>query len=343
MFIGMEPTGLYWLPVYNALVNALPSFGVWQVAPQAVAYGRRMQTSNFSKTDDRDAFLIADLIRQVKCCRPIQHTVVSRHLKEQLRMLQHSEDALIIWRRQLMTILQRVMPEVLEGVKEAQADRILQFFNELPLPDVSEAQWISERLTRGRSRARLAALYRRARSATSSIPDPDQWHKTWHLAWNGWVSARAQTIYSKQMIESSVASHPLTPLLLSVPGVNSMTIAAFFAGAGDLSQYTYARQVEKAFGFDLHRWQSGKMDARPRITKHGYAPARKMFYMAALSAARSPVFKDWYQRRIVRRNNQNKLPVVIALAAKLVRICFKIAVTGVPFNESLAINAITHE
>lgn len=343
MFIGMEPTGLYWLPVYNALVDALPTFGVWQVAPQAVAYSRRMQTSNFSKTDDRDAFLIADLIRQSKCCRPIQHTVVSRHLKEQLRMLQHAEDALIIWRRQLLTILQRVMPEVLEGVKEAQADRIFQFFTELPMADVPETQWVSERLKRGRSRAKLTALYRRATAATSSIPDPDQWHKTWQLAWNGWASARTQTIYSKKLIDSSVASHPITPLLLSVPGVNILTIAAFFAGTGDLSQFTYARQVEKAFGFDLHRWQSGKMDAPPHITKHGYAPARKMFYMAALSASRSPAFKDWYQHRLARRSNKSKLPVVIALAAKLVRICFKIAVTGVPFNESMAIKTITHE
>jgi len=227
-----------------------------------------MQTSNFSETDDRDAFLIADLIRQSKCCGPIQHTVVSRHLKEQLRMLQHSEDALIIWRRQLLTILQRVMPEVHEGVKEAQTDRILQFFNELPMADVSEAQWVSERLARGRSRAKLTALYRLVTSATSSIPDPHQWHKTWQLAWNGWASAQAQTMYSKQLIDSSVASHPITPLLLSVPGVNSMTIAAFFAGTGDLSQFTYARQVEKTIGFDLHRWQSGKMDARPHITKH---------------------------------------------------------------------------
>ena len=122
-----------------------------------------------------------------------------------------------------------------------------------------------------------------------------------------------------------------------------MTIAAFLAGAGDLSQYNYARQLEKVFGFDLHRWQSGKMDARPHITKHGYAPARKMFYMAALSAARSPAFKDWYQRRIELRHNQNKLPVIIALAAKLVRICFKVVATGVPFDCTLAVTTITHE
>ena len=99
-------------------------------------------------------------------------------------MLQHSENALIVWRRQLLTILQRVMPAVLEGVKEAQADRILKLFDDASLPGsirtVPEAQWVSERMTRGRSRARLVALYRRAISATSSIPDTDQWHKTWH-------------------------------------------------------------------------------------------------------------------------------------------------------------------
>ena len=120
-------------------------------------------------------------------------------------------------------------------------------------------------------------------------------------------------MYAKQLIKSSVVTHPATPLLLTIPGVSIMTIAAFLAGAGDLYQYNYARQLEKVFGFDLHRWQSGKMDARPHITKHGYAPARKMFYMAALSAARSPAFKDWYQRRIELRHNQNKLPVIIVL------------------------------
>ncbi len=347
LFVGMEPTGLFWYPVYEYLKDALPECGVYMVLPVSVHYGRRIGSSNRSKSDPQDAFVIARLVIQGHCRRPIQHTELTRQLRDPLRMYKRAGDDAVKWKRQVTTLLQRVFPEALQGVRESAADGVLDILRSCPAPAdiraVPEEQWIEERVKPGRSRSRLRAFYRKAQNSMGTQVNAQYWRATWDIAWAGWLAAKENKAFARAAIESLIEHHPATPLLRTIPGISDIAVAAFFAGAGDLAQYDRAAQVEKAFGFDLQRCQSGKMEATPHITKRGYKIARWAFYMSALRASQTAPFDARYQRRIPSKKEKGKRKAVIALAAKLVRIAFQVARAGEPFDASRAVSVIEHE
>jgi transposase len=341
VFIGMEPTNVFWRPVYAYLVEHLPDCGVYIVPAINVHYARRMHGSNFSKTDPRDAFLIAEQVIQTHCSRPIQHTPVTRQVRDILHNYLRADHDATNWKHQLQAMLGNVFPEALAGVLPGAAEGRLAILRDTPAPAdvraVPEAQWVKDRLKSGRPRAMLHALYRAAVSSAARPVESPYWRDSWDsalLAWDGAVRYRTAL---HMLLGRILQEIPEVPLLQTVPGVDLLTAAAFFAGAGTLSQYNRAAQVEKVFGLDLHRWQSGIMDATPHITKRGYAPARRAFYLAALSARKLEPFNQWYSRHVPDKEQKGKRKYIVALAAKLVRICFSVARSGTVFDSFLAV------
>ena len=347
VFIGMEPTGLFWYPVYDFLKDYMPDCGVYQVLPQAVCYNRKIKSSNLSKDDVSDAFLIADLIRQGQCRRPIQHTLLTRQIRNALHRYMHVDDEAINWKRQLLSILQRVFPEAVNNVNERNTDSILNILRDMPRPvditAISENAWIEKHVTRGRARTKLRALYKNAVTSLGYSDDSYHWKTTWDISWSAWNQTKKHREKFKNLIESLVNDFKYVDALKSIPGIGTMTIAAFLAGAGDIYQYKRASQIEKVFGFDLQRCQSGKTEATPHITKRGYSPARKYFFMGAMTASQLAPFNSWYNRHIYDKEQKGKIKTIIALAAKLTRICFHIARTGEKFDPEKAVNIIERE
>jgi len=341
VFIGMEPTNVFWRPVYAYLVEHLPDCGVYVVPAVNVHYARRMHGSNLSKTDPRDAFLIAEQILQVHCSRPIQHTPVTRQVRDTLHNHLRADHDATVWKHQLQAMLGQVFPEAFVGAGPSAAEGRLAILRDTPAPAdvraVPEAQWVKDRLKPGRSRAMLLALYRAAMSSAAPPIESPLWRDSWDIALHAWDNALRYRTALHILLGRLLQEIPAVPLLQTVPGVDLLTAAAFFAGVGDLSQYSRAAQVEKVFGFDLHRWQSGAMDSTPHITKRGYAPARRAFFLAALSACTHEPFNRWYRRHVPNKEQKGKRKSIVALAAKLVRICFCIARSGSPFDAFLAV------
>jgi hypothetical protein len=343
----MEPTNVFWRPVYGFLVEHLPSCGVYLVPSINVHYARRMHGSNLSKTDPRDALLIAEQVIHVHCCRPLQHSPVTTSLRDALHKYLRADHDATVWKHYLQTMLRPVFPEALVGVGKKAAEGRLRILRNTPTPAdvraVPEARWVQERLKPGRPRASLHALYRAAVASAAPPPGPLLWRNSWDIAMIAWEGSLGYRDAVHSLILHLLREIPATALLQTIPGIDLLAAAAFFAGAGDLSQYERAAQVEKVFGFDLHRWQSGTVDARPHITKRGFAPARRAFYLAALSACSLEPFASWYRRHVPDKDQKGKRRVIVALAAKLVRICFQVARSGRPFDAALACSTIEHE
>ena len=77
--------------------------------------------------------------------------------------------------------------------------------------------------------------------------------------------------------------------LMTVPGVNVHTAAAFMAAVGDIRRFPTARRLVGYLGLDPRVRQSGNADARHgRISKTGSSMARAMLGEAAWSVAQTP-------------------------------------------------------
>ena len=335
-FISMEPTATYWRPVFNYLKNALPDCEVFQVDPLAVAYARKMHSSNLSKGDPEDAFLIAELTQNGKCRRTLQRTQLSMTLREFYRNNNHAVKQAIICERQLRLLLDTLMPGVLKIIPERCQPDIYAVFNKFLDPDkirsYSLNEWIRINSEFKCPVTKLKKIHALAKNNIKAFDDCLFCKTVWKQVWQAYKSAHSQNETFKKLIADAASKHEAYKNMLTIPGFGPMTIGGFIAGAGNIFQFKKPEQIEKAFGFDLQRTQSGKSEKTPHITKRGYNFARAAMYMAAFAGCDLPAWKDYYQRK--KANSGSGKKALIALAAKMTRTAWKIAVENVPFDYS---------
>ncbi len=345
VFIGLEPTGQYWLPVYEFLRDNLPECGVYEVATRAVSWYRKMKNSNSSKTDPRDAYVIAELVATGNCCRPIQHTFLTKSLREAMRLYDEAAIRLLQARQQLMAMVQKSFPEALASVSSPEGiDGIFNILQDSIDPKVitkiSSEQWVELKVRRGVARKKLRNLYSLAQNSLGQTDKGNLRNSLWKIQWTSWKNALQHRDDLKNILKKIIDVHEATKPLLTIDGISTITIAAFLAGVGDINQYSSEKQIEKVFGLDFFQWQSGKMDCPPRITKRGYSIGRAYMVLAAERFIKYPKPKEWYNKRPKKtKDGKPGMAGVIALTAKLVRIMFAVAKTGKPYDASLAFNS----
>jgi transposase len=101
-------------------------------------------------------------------------------------------------------------------------------------------------------------------------------------------------------------SSPEILRLMTVPGVNLHTAAAFIASVGDIRRFSSARQLVGYLGLDPRVRQSGNAEARHgRISKAGSSLARGMLGEAAWSVAQTPgPLRAFFERIRARKGPQ---------------------------------------
>jgi transposase len=111
-------------------------------------------------------------------------------------------------------------------------------------------------------------------------------------------------------LEAALAEHALASAeirrLMTVPGVNVHTAAAFMAAVGDIRRFPTARRLVGYLGLDPRVRQSGTADARHgRISKAGSSMARAMLGEAAWSVAQTPgPLRAFFERVRARKGPQ---------------------------------------
>jgi transposase len=110
-----------------------------------------------------------------------------------------------------------------------------------------------------------------------------------------------EAVLAKQALES-----PEIRRLMTIPGVNVHTAAAFIASVGDIGRFSSPRKLVSYLGLDPRVRQSGNESARHgRISKAGSAEARHMLGEVAWKVARTPgPMRAFFERVQARRGPQ---------------------------------------
>lgn len=127
----------------------------------------------------------------------------------------------------------------------------------------------------------------------------------------------------KQIQDLIVEEHMETyQLARSIPGIGNRIAALSVALFGDFADFANAGQVACYIGLTPYGKQSGtSVRVKGPISKQGSAYARKLFYLASLSASRwNPHCTAFYQRLLAK--GKAKRVAHIAVAHKLVRQVF---------------------
>ena len=154
-----------------------------------------------------------------------------------------------------------------------------------------------------------------------------------------WRQLREQIAVFDKAIRAIVRDSATCRLLMSVPGIGTLSVLAYVSTIEDPARFSRSRSVGAHLGLTPRRYQSGEVDRSGRISRCGDHLARTLMYEAAVviltRVKRASSLKDW-ALTIARKTGPGKARV--ALARKLTVILHSIWRSGVPFRwtESVA-------
>ncbi len=121
-------------------------------------------------------------------------------------------------------------------------------------------------------------------------------------------------------------------LLVSIPGIGKVTIAAILAELDDLEKFNHVRELVAFIGLAPRETLSGSsIKGKPRLCKIGHARLRKALYMPALVSIQcNPVMIAFYNR--LKDKGKNGKVIVCAIMRKLVHVIFGVLKSGKKYD-----------
>jgi len=123
-------------------------------------------------------------------------------------------------------------------------------------------------------------------------------------------------------------------LLISVPGIGQKTALFLIVVTDGFSKFDNAAQLCSYVGITPTMRESGSsVRGRARISKVGNKKLRNLLFLCSFNACKhNKACRELYQR-IINKGKSKKL-ALIAVANKLLKQCFAIAKSGIPYDES---------
>jgi transposase len=137
-------------------------------------------------------------------------------------------------------------------------------------------------------------------------------------------------------LDGAATAHPSVSLLTSIPGVGVRTAEAVVAFLGDPARFRSGKEIGAYAGLVPRQYQSGETDRRGRITKRGPSLLRKLLVQCAWAMLR---YNAWARATYVRLSKGGKTrrkPAVVALARRLLVVCWALLKKGERWREPAA-------
>ncbi|MEK3720309.1 IS110 family transposase [Paenibacillus sp. FSL H8-0034] len=324
---GIEPTGHYWFPLAAFLQDQ--GIQVVVVNPHHVNKTKELEDNSQTKSDYKDAKVIADLIRNGKYSEPKLPTKEYAELRILMNLREKVSASLTQVKGRIGNWLDRFFPEYTTVFKAWEGKASLMTLRSFALPaDIVLkgarsvlSHWKTE-VKRGVGIKRAEALYTAAsesigltEGARAARIELDTLLGQYDL----FCEQLEQIINQVMHILSEI---PGAEQMLSVPGIGAITVAGFLAEVGDLNNYDHGQQIIRLAGLNLRENSSGKRKGRTGISKRGRSRLRALLFRAVMPmAAKNEAFKALHKQYTTRSQNPlKKKQSLIALCGKLIRV-----------------------
>ena len=337
--VGLESTGFYQRPLEEFLDAS--GFQVVSVSNLASARNRQTIELSWDKSDPKDAEAIADLVLQGKflyhASRDDQREMVRRLLRHRHHLMRDRTRCLIRIRNNILPV---VFPELEECFARLDQPLALQLFEECPFPEEIQVQSLPIFLDRFRGmkgpfpKEKLTRIYHLAQESIGSSKGLEGYRTELRHFVEDIRHLTGRMDDLEAQIRKTYSGELAFDQLQSIPGVGAVIAATLMAEMGSIGSYRSAKELIKLAGLNVIGKQSGEFQGSRVISKTGNSLIRSAVYQAALSAAhsKSPLGR-WYQRKSAESKKAPK-KLLIALAAKILRIAFRVMKEGVPYQEN---------
>jgi len=334
--IGLDVTG----SIASFLEAVLLAEGLALVHVPGIAVNRAAHgfTGGETKSDPRDARVIADLVRTRPNLRPIRPdqdtTIAIRLLVARRRDLVQDQTRRISRMRQLLASIHPSLERALDLTAKAPLTLLTRFVTHAQIKAAGQARIAKHlRKTPGlREPQRLAeAALVAAQAQRITVPGEATVAALVQELALETLAVRNRLAQLDKELEALVARHPDGALIRSLPGMGVILSAEFIATAGDITRFRSPDALAAAAGLAPILRQSGKASALRRAYG-GDKALKRVFYQSAFCAVstKDPTSKAFYDRK--RREGHRHVQALVALARRRVTVLWAMLQHRTPFN-----------
>jgi transposase len=327
VMFGVEPSGDYWKPIAYYLKKE--GYPVVLVNPYHLRSTKEIIDNSQEKDDNKDSYLIADLIKQGKYFFPIMPEGIYGELRELSNIWEKTSKELAIKKCYLANFLAKYFPEYRENFTDVLGKTSFYILKHFPLPEditkIGKKRFsrLIKRVSRGRiGQYKIEMIYEKAEKSIG-IKEGSQVAKNFLkgiLADIERLKERKEEI--KKVMEYFLGQTGYKENLLSIPGVGIVTASIFLGQIGDVSNYRRSREIEKLAGLNLVENSSGGRKGDRKISKRGRNMLRYVGYLVAtVGISKNPEIKSLYWYKVMECKKE-KMKVLTSIAAKMLRIMF---------------------
>jgi transposase len=331
---GLEATGHYWIPIYCGLVaDELKVIVLNPIQSDSLRnlYIRR------TKTDKKDSFIIADILRIGRYPESQLADEETIELQTLCRLRFEFLDQVISLKQRLIAVLDRIFPEYESMFSSVfiESSRALlknaptpEDILELDLSELSELLRVKSRGHFGESKAKELKSAARNSFGITIAMDAFRLELKLLLDQIEFIETQIQQIDSqvRELMKSR------STCITSIPGIGEVLGASILGEIGDISRFSNPKKLTAYAGLDSTFHQSGQFTgSRSRISKRGSTYLRRAIWSAAaLSRKSNPVLSDYYQKKI--QEGKHPQAALGACARKLTHLVYYILKEQKPFD-----------
>ncbi|PWV87364.1 transposase IS116/IS110/IS902 family protein, partial [Paenibacillus cellulosilyticus] len=337
VIVGVEPTGHYWLNLAFWLKEK--QLELVLVNPFQVKRNKENRDNSPTKNDIKDALVIADMVKNGY----YSEVYFASEQFRALRVLVTSRESLV---KQVAGVINKIhrwtdmyFPEFHHVFKDPKSKTALATLVEFPHPsDICQLTveniregW-KKHLKRNGARSTAAALIQAAKQSSALPGCEDEAKLSITLLMQQLDLFNEQLAQLEEKLESLIQCIPTSKSLLTIKGINTVTLATLYSEAGDFSRLDHGNQMLRLAGLHLSENSSGKHKGEVKLTKRGRPGLRKVLYQAVFQMVSvNPEFKalHQYNKQIKKMKGMKSL---LKLCGKLARMLVAMAKGNIAYD-----------
>jgi transposase len=315
-------------------------YDVLLVSPLTTHHSRPFLNHDFSRTDPKDAHLVASNSRD-------GYFDYYREFTPQIRAMHHLsitydklKKNLVQNRNRLRALVERVFPEFVT-VLNLDTDTALYLLRHYFLPehyvdmDIEEVVPQIQRISQKQHGRQTLEQLQQAACNSIGIPLSKEEELSYRLALDSWIILietirKQQNMVLKEMIVLAQQT-PYFEVLKSLKGVSDKLAALFIAETRDLSQFTHYKRIEKFAGYNLRQSQSGEYVGARHMSHIGNKRLSWVLYkMCEETAKYVPEVRIKFIRRQLKKRNYRKN--LIASSSTLLKLIVALISANRPYQ-----------
>jgi len=347
LIFAVEAAIDFWQPLVDYLHRQ--GYSVVIVSPLTTKNSRALPGHDFTKTDPKDARLVAESAFRGHYHHYVDHPDQIKAMKTLSLTYNKLRKDLSRNQQRLRSIVNRVFPEFLSIVPldtDTAHFLLSNYLHPHDFLNLDVSGTVVSMLKVSNQQHGMETLSDLQRAAPTSIGIPRDTLEiiSDRLTVNSWlimINTHKQQlkIISAKLIELAKQT-PYFDTIISIKGISDLTAALFIAEVKDLDLYRHYKQIQKLAGLNLRLCVSGKSRGRFKINKIGNCRLRWIIYLMTQETIKYiPEVRIKYLKRQIKQSSRTRS--IIACSSQLLQLIMALIKANhqyecIPENQALA-------